>query len=793
MFAPHDAPATPTPRAPATPTPRAPAAPLAAADRRTLERLLAVGALALLVLAFSLVSVHDYDIGLHIGKGRFQIEHGPIPVPSDLLCSGFPTPVSHAEKWAFQVLVYALDRLGGPAALVVFRAAALLLLWALVFANARRQTAGAWVSCAAVLSLAVLVAEERFADRPELVTFPMAAAFALILDRESVDRSRALFLLPLLQAVWVNFHPVFILGIALCVLFLAGAALPWAAGLLAQRSRGRVRAVLAALAGWTRAPDRLGAGTRVRRLALVTLACAAASCANPDFVRGALFPVRFAAYLGPRASEYQLHVTELLSPFRYEPFPTHAVFFFKVWIGLAVVAGLLAWRRIRFVDLLLLGACFGSAWLVRRNLALCAILTAPLVARFVEDVAARALEAYPANAVRPARIGSAAVLAAGALVVWFTVASGAWWAVERHHRRLGLTVNPDHLPVRAVEWLRDAGVGGNVFASWDVGSYLLWRDFPRLVPWISTEGDHSLDLLDRYRGVMQLAVSVAEVVRAAGIEVILLRHTALDTRALVGALARDAVWTLVYADDVAVAFLRRAGPYRALAARRAAAPFAPPPWTGYRGTLPPTFVDRLWGQWRSYPEAAAHFRMSSIYGLLGNAAEEYEELSRALDRFPDYPEALTCRGANLAVAGRMEPAEADFRRALTVKPDHIPALRNLARIELGRGNSPAALAVLHRARHLDPEGPEVAFDLGRTLAELDLPEEGARVLEDLLEKSPRQAGVRRYLMHLYADVLHDAAGEERHRRALEAAGSSGSALAPSPPSGSGGTLPREGK
>lgn len=601
----------------------------------------------------------------------------------------------------------------------------------------------------------------------------MAAAFALVLERELRGPTRALWLLPFLQAIWVNFHPVFVLGPALCLLFLVGAAVPGEAGALGSWLRGGARAA----GGGTLDAGPAAAAGRVGRLAVVTALCAAACLANPDFADGALYPVNFALYLGNQSSEFARHVTELLPPFEYEPFPTHAIYFFKLCLGALAVSAVLSWRRLRVVDLLLAGACLFAAVAVRRNVALCAILTAPLLARLAADAAARVGEWRPRLAGGAVRAALAAALLLAAGDVAFSVASGRWNASERGHRRVGFGLNPDRLPVRAVEWMQAEGIAGNTFASWDVGSYLLWQDFPRTRPWISTEGDHSLELLALYRAIVELRVDFESVARAAGIESAILRHTALDTKALTVALARSPHWVLVYGDDAAVVFVRRDGPYRKLVERRERAPFAPPAWSGSRPAAPAATADPwaggCWDLWRGYLDASTHFRMAGLYGLVGRTDEEVTELGRALELFPPYVEAYTTRGAERAMNGQMEAAEADFRAALAAKPDHVAALRNLARLELGRQRLPQAIALLERACAANPRDCAAAFDLGTAQVGAGRNAEAIRTLEAILEVDPGNARVHRFLAEFYRQTMGDPHNAERHLRAISAGAGEG--------------------
>ena len=124
-----------------------------------------------------------------------------------------------AHEWLFGLFSFLMYQAAGLAGLIGAKAllvAGLLALtaWA---AHVRGAAAGMTVM---VLAACYAISRHRFAERPELLSLPIAVAFLLIYD-QSRKRPRLILLLPALQLLWVNLHG----GTALLGWGLAGAFL----------------------------------------------------------------------------------------------------------------------------------------------------------------------------------------------------------------------------------------------------------------------------------------------------------------------------------------------------------------------------------------------------------------------------------------------------------------------------------------------------------------------------------------------------------------------------------------
>jgi len=172
--------------------------------------MLRVVVVALLALAFLLgcFPMADFDVWWHLRGGQFILEHGAIPRVDIFTYTNAGRPWIDVY-WLFQIIIALLYRAGGASALVLLKAAGGAAIVALALA-ARRPGARMWPAVVAWLP-AVIVLSGRLCERPELFSLLFLAGFLAVLGR-AAERPRRLWLLPLLQLLWVNCHGFFVMG-----------------------------------------------------------------------------------------------------------------------------------------------------------------------------------------------------------------------------------------------------------------------------------------------------------------------------------------------------------------------------------------------------------------------------------------------------------------------------------------------------------------------------------------------------------------------------------------------------
>jgi len=106
---------------------------------------------------------------------------------------------------------------------------------------------------------------------------------------------------------------------------------------------------------------------------------------------------------------------------------------------------------------------------------------------------------------------------------------------------------------------------------------------------------------------------------------------------------------------------------------------------------------------------------------------------------------------NLALAncylssGNRAQASENYEQALALKAECVPCLRGLAEIARQDGNSEKALAYLIKARHIEPDDPEVLFEFGRVCMERDLVDDALTALKKAVALRPNE-GTYTYLL-----------------------------------------------
>jgi len=108
-----------------------------------------------------------------------------------------------------------------------------------------------------------------------------------------------------------------------------------------------------------------------------------------------------------------------------------------------------------------------------------------------------------------------------------------------------------------------------------------------------------------------------------------------------------------------------------------------------------------------------HRALASLYELQGRFDEAATRYGELLAVTPDDVGLLVARGAALARAGRTDAAERDYRAALALDPELPEVHYDLALIALARDDDAAAEANLRRAVALDPEFSAAHLELSR--------------------------------------------------------------------------------
>lgn len=513
---------------------------------------IAIFSLGLLAVAASLFSVRATDLFWHLASGRFMVENFALPRldPFRFGVGGGLAWVDH--EWLFQLLTYAVERLGGLDALIALRVALVAALAGVLYLAIRRTGSGRAVAVALVAT-ALLGARPRFLMRPELFTF-LAVAIELSLLRRlqtAPGDRRTLLGLGALTVVWTNLHGLALLAPVIAGGYLLGVALSPSASAAPEPGAGRWRQALVTPAVLAAAMLLNPYGARVFAVATgITGALTDLAAINPEWlpVWRAPQPMIFAMLFAGFAALAAL-VAETAARTRRVHLPTGIV-----TAGLAA----LALTAVRHQALFFVAGAFLAA----ETLAL-------------RRSARAATDGTTGKSTKSAAPAAGVSCACLLLAAWCLHPPASGPLAPRQGRfELSRGIAPHRFPEAAADWLERHPDVGPLYNELAHGGYLLWRLYPprqvfldgrmELEPTLLREieaarvGAESWQQFLRHRGAAGALVRFEDQPRpvfatdpASGKPVIVARHTAN------AALFPRSLWALVYWDDQVMLFLDR--------------------------------------------------------------------------------------------------------------------------------------------------------------------------------------------------------------------------------------------
>lgn len=405
-----------------------------ATDRRTEFRRLALLIAIYAIPAVAAVGpVPDPDVWWHLRTGQWMIEHGGVPTtdPFSAFTMGKPWV---AYSWLFDLLIYGLYRAFGLTGLVVYTAAMLLLIAVALHALVRR-CAIPFFEEVGLLGLALCGLLPLVSPRPWLFTILFfVVELNVILTARGSGRTRPLWLLPPLFALWANLHIEFVYG--LLILGLAG-----------------VEPIVARLFHAGR--DETGLPTR--SWALVLIACVAATLATPYHV----FQYREIAAYVTQSGGFS-YIAEL-HPLAINSIGNWAV----LAMTLTCVFLMGRSRDVSVLETFLLLTGVGLSFRSSRDAWVVDVLSLGIIAT-IRAHRVDGPDRFPLTS------GRTAVVACATIAV--VVISG----LNRKVSQRGLSAAlAEHYPVAAAAVIDERGYGGPLYNHFDWGGYLIWR-LPRL-------------------------------------------------------------------------------------------------------------------------------------------------------------------------------------------------------------------------------------------------------------------------------------------------------------------------
>lgn len=454
----------------------------------------------------------DFDVPWHIATGHKILELGALPA-TDSWSFTQPGIVWYNMSWTWDVLLAALESIGGLPLIYVFNKAFVAIVVALLIYHVRRRGVG---SDALILTalLAAISFREFDAARSYLFGYLAVVIFHWLLHRSrAMQAPKELYWLPVLMVLWVNTHGSFLIGYTLIGAY-------------------GLEALITKNWRW------------FKQLLVIGIACVFAVLINPYGIG------IYAAALRTLDSVTTAYITEWL------PFVFGKSLGFSVWLLIFILAAGFRDRTIPLADKIIsciwLLAMFSSV----RNGNYFVLVSAPFVAisltTLLKDLESIRTRRVDAIAKLEATISPAPMLAVTLAVV---IASGLW--IDRLKGKSYVTL-PEYDVQAGVAYVEKNLAGMNVLNDYNFGGRLIYYTQSRTKVFVDGRAGTAYPeaTLSEYLRFMNLEKGWEEIISKYNIQAIFVANGQRFAQAYVAG-QYHAQWKQVYRDSVSSVYLRK--------------------------------------------------------------------------------------------------------------------------------------------------------------------------------------------------------------------------------------------
>jgi len=476
----------------------------------TIERSAVIILFALLFALATFIPI-DTDTWWHLRSGEYTLTNGMIYAdPFSFTMAGEPW-INHS--WGSQIILYGIWRLAGNFGLAIYTSLLATAGMAVVY----RMCTGNVYLRAFALVIGAATAAVFWSPRPQMLSFFLSSVLLYLLflyKREKLDR---LWLVPIVMGIWGNLHAGFSIGFILLAGAIAGETL---GNVLNSNGKNVVP--------WN----------GVRKLVIVTVVSVAALLVNPYGLNILTVPFQTVSI-----GALQNFIQEWNSPNFHER---------QTWPFIFLLIGLLgavggSRQKLDWTDFVLVSGTVFLALLAGRNIAVFAVVATPVLTYHLDATLAErgwALQPVRYATPRMARLNLVLVtiISLGALAKVLIVLDGKSVAEAEEQ----------YLPVRVAQYLNAERPAGPMFNSYNWGGYLMFAapEYPVFVDGrTDLYGDEFLNI---YLQTATGRENWQQTLNDYGINLVVIEPQS----GLARVLRSEPGWQQVYADDLAVVFIR---------------------------------------------------------------------------------------------------------------------------------------------------------------------------------------------------------------------------------------------
>lgn len=462
----------------------------------------------LLLLLFQVEKAFTQDLGRHLILGKIIIECLCIPT-TNLFSYTAPNFEFINHHWLPEVIFYGITQVLGFTALLWFKISVIVVSFCLLLSIVYKKVNSFLIVACSIPF--IFVFSERFDVRPEIFSFFFLSLFLVLIYQYRLT-SKLRFLLPLvvIQIVWVNSHIYFFIGALLYGFLLADLFL-----------RKKL----------------------TRHVVIIGLCLAGALLINPHGLTGALYPLNVFGNYGYSIVENQNIF--FLNSFFFSP----KILIFELLILPVVVAGIYHLKKRNTFEVLCLLFAVTAGIMMIRNFPLFVFIAFPPLVFTLSDI----LQNLKPHVRKNVQISLLVCLV-------FVIAIHSIQLIRSQNFGLRYVYGAE----KAVNFLEQEKLPGNIFNNFDIGSYLIYRLYPSYKVFVDGRPEaYPADFFDNYKAMQMDPELFEQQVMRYDINTVFFAHTDITPWAqqFLQSIVSDSRWVPVYIDDRIIIFIRNDSKY----------------------------------------------------------------------------------------------------------------------------------------------------------------------------------------------------------------------------------------
>jgi len=633
------------------------------------------------------VELHDPDIWLHLKTGEYIVQHKAIP-QIDIFSSTISGKEWIDHSWLVQVIFYLVFHFGGPDNLLLLSAITVILAFLFLFFSVYNQRQHLTLSVV-MLTMAAFASQSRFNIRPENFSILFFSLYLFLLTRHV--RKNWIFLLPLIQLIWVNCHGFFILGPLLVAIFI-----------LAEKLKRL------GILPWQWNETELLDARSYRNLVRVFLLVCVASFINPYGYKGALYPFLVIFDSTGKTGIFYKHIQELKPAWQIN----HNLFlFYYVLAVISLLTFLLNFKRINIAYLIIWLILLGISVRINRNV----IFFNFAAFLIIMDNLVKGLSVKKLNFIEGFFGKSIYILKYIVIVIIILrisetnsgILRSSYYIFEDNRVKSSLLgVAAEAYPDKAADFILKNELPGNIFNLFNHGSYFIYRLFPKKKVFIDGRTElYGGNFFSNYQKILNIDEhAISDLFKRYKINTVLLSGEISD----IGNLSRyffnkPDEWALVYFAEDAIIFLRATSQNKTLIdklridLKKRQVLKADLNKIGMRNVFPEPYIKFAW-----------------MFYHLGLGEQAISQAKEALRILPSASDAYNIIGGVYTKQKLYEQALEALRLARIYEPNHIETLLGIGNLYMETAKFKDAVEIYKKLIQLTPYDPEGYYLLGQS-------------------------------------------------------------------------------